>query len=147
MMPQVQSYAAPTVAAQEDMPLIVVVLQGLAGAAEELEVLELSVQAHKPPRLMLAAMAATQQSRVRRGLAELTVIRWEAGAARVEEPVTHHKVMAMAGVLNTVEAVEEAVGVPLILTTPTTRSRVALACTEQAGEAAAGLEQAVLVRI
>ena len=70
-----QSFLKPMAEAQEDTPAIVEVPLVLAGVVEELEVLERLAQTHKPPGLMLAAMAATLQSRVRRGLAELMVIR------------------------------------------------------------------------
>ena len=128
MMLQVQLYAAHTVAAAADMPLIVEVVLVQVEVAEELVAQEPSAQAHNQRRQMLAGMV-------------------EAEAAKAEEPVTPPQVTAMAEMPNT-EAVEEEVAVEaLILTTPMKKNRAEVRSLAQAAVEAAGQGRVVVLKI
>ena len=97
--------------------------------------------------LTQAVMEETQQYKVPHGQVELMVIRWEAVAARVVEPVTLAKAMEMAVAPN-MEAEEEAgQAVPPIRRMPMTNNREVLACTEQAEEEGAEPQLLGLVKI
>ena len=132
---------------EEEKPLTAAAILALVEAAVAQVVLGRLAQMPNQRRLMQGATEETQRYKVHHGQVEPTVIRWEVVAARVVEPATRQKAMAMVGAPNMAVEAEGVEAVPLILLMPMMKNRAALVFTVLVAAEVAVLERAVLVKI